>query len=205
MEENFITGFGGAVLAGGQSKRMGFDKALLDINGKPLIAKVAQALNEAGLINLQIVGGNSKEFLSLGYECLPDEYPGEGPLGGIITALNHFRNEGKKHVMIVACDLPNISKNLIREMLLKSLREPKSIVVPVVEEHLQWMHALWPTDVLPTLLKSFSNSVRAPWRATKELQLLKIEGIDPKVLFDIDQPEDLKKFCDPDFLKGGFN
>ena len=90
-------------------------------------------------------------------------------------------------------------------MLLKSLREPKSIVVPVVEEHLQWMHALWPTDVLPTLLKSFSNSVRAPWRATKELQLLKIEGIDPKVLFDIDQPEDLKKVLDPDFLKGRFN
>ena len=111
MEENFAANFGGAILAGGQSERMGFNKALLEIDGEPLIAKVARVLNEAGVGNFQIVGGDSATFTSLGYSCLSDEYPGEGPLGGIITALNYFKSQGKKHVLIVACDLPNISKN----------------------------------------------------------------------------------------------
>ena len=193
MEENFAANFGGAILAGGQSERMGFNKALLEIDGEPLIAKVARVLNEAGVGNFQIVGGDSATFTSLGYSCLSDEYPGEGPLGGIITALNYFKSQGKKHVLIVACDLPNISKNFINEMFLKSIEEPESILVPVVEEHLQWMHALWPTDVLPDLLKSFSSSNRAPWRATEDLQILKNEGADPHVLFDIDEPDDLTR------------
>ena len=193
MDKNFITEFGGAVLAGGASKRMGFDKALLEINGEPLISKVADSLNRAGVMNLMIVGGDSEAFTLLGHDCLTDEYPGEGPLGGIITALNHFKNKGKKHVLIVACDLPNISEDLISKMIEHSIQEPKSIIVPLVEGHLQWMHVLWPTGVLPTLLKSFSNGVRAPWRASKDLPLLRVEEIDPQVLFDIDRPEDLTK------------
>ena len=193
MEENFAANFGGAILAGGQSERMGFNKALLEIDGEPLIAKVARVLNEVVVGNFQIVGGDSATFTSLGYSCLSDEYPGEGPLGGIITALNYFKSQGKKHVLIVACDLPNISKNFINEMFLKSIEEPESILVPVVEEHLQWMHALWPTDVLPVLLKSFSSINRAPWRATEDLQIFKIEGADPHVLFDIDEPDDLTR------------
>ena len=76
-------------------------------------------------------------------------------------------------------------------MVENSLKEPKSIVVQLVEWHLQWRHVLWPPDVLFTLLKSFSNGVRAPWKASKDLPLLRIEGIDPQVLFDIDRPEDL--------------
>ena len=191
MDKNLVTEFGGAVLAGGTSERMGFNKALVEINGEPLISKVANSLNGAGLMNLKIVGGESKAFTLLGYECLADEHPDEGPLGGIITALNHFNSEGKSHVLIVACDLPNISEDLLIKMMEHSLKEPKSIVIPLVDGHLQWMHVLWPTDVLFTLLKSFSNGVTAPWKASKDLPLLRIEGIDPQVLFDIDRPEDL--------------
>jgi molybdopterin-guanine dinucleotide biosynthesis protein A len=193
MEKNFDTEFGGAVLAGGMSTRMGFNKALIEINGEPMISKIARSLNRAGLMNLKMVGGDSEAFTLLGHECLADEYPGEGPLGGIITALNYFKNRGKKHVLVVACDLPNISPDLISKMIENSMKEPKSVVVPLVEGHLQWMHVLWPTDVLPTLLKSFSNGLRAPWRASKDLPLLRIEGIDPQILFDLDRPEDLKQ------------
>jgi len=193
MEKKFIAEYSGAVLAGGASKRMGFNKALVEIKGEPLINKVTNSLNRAGLMNLKIVGGDSEAFTILGHECLTDEYPGEGPLGGIITALNHFNSEGKNHVLIVACDLPNISEDLISKMVEHSMAEPKSVVVPLVEGHLQWMHVLWPTSVLPTLLRSFSNGVRAPWKASKGLSLLRIEGIDPHVLFDIDRPEDLTK------------
>jgi molybdopterin-guanine dinucleotide biosynthesis protein A len=193
MGKNFSTNFGGAVLAGGESKRMGFDKALLEIDGKPLISRVVDSVNRAGITDLKIVGGDSDSFELLGYDYLTDDYPGEGPLGGIITALNYFKTHGKKHVLIVACDLPNISEILINQILEDSLMKPESIVLPVVEGHLQWMHALWPTAVLTTLLKSFSSGVRAPWRATEGLTLLKIEGVDPLVLFDVDQPEDLTK------------
>lgn len=193
MDKNFITNFGGAVLAGGESKRMGFNKALIEVDGEPLISRVANSINRVGIADLKIVGGDSESFELLGYECLADEYPGEGPLGGIITALNYFKTQGKKHVLIVACDLPNISEILINQILEDSLTEPKSIVLPVVEGHLQWMHTLWPTTVLTTLLKSFLSGVRAPWRATEGLPLLKIEGVDPLVLFDVDQPEDLIK------------
>ncbi len=191
MNKNLVTEFGGAVLAGGASKRMGFNKALVEINGEPLISKVAKTLNRAGVMNLKIVGGDSKTFTLLGHECLADEHPDEGPLGGIITALNHFNDKGKKHVLVVACDLPNISEDLIRKMIEHSLKEPKSIVIPLVDGHLQWMHVLWPTSVLPTLLRSFSNGVRAPWKASKGLPILRIEGINPHVLFDVDRPEDL--------------
>jgi len=191
MDKNFDTEFGGAVLAGGTSTRMGFNKALIEINGEALISKVTSSLNRAGVMDLKIVGGESEAFTLLGHECLADEYPGEGPLGGIITALNYFKNIGKKHVLVVACDLPNISADLIKKMVENSLKEPKSVVVPLVEGHLQWMHVLWPTEVLSTLLKSFSNGERAPWKASKDLPLLRIEGIDPQVLFDIDHPEDL--------------
>jgi len=193
MAQNFITGIGGAVLAGGSSKRMGFNKALIEINGEPLISRVATSINNAGLMDLRIVGGDSDAFAVLGHDCLPDEYPGEGPLGGIITALNHYKKKDKEHVLVVACDLPNISEKLIRTILEGSKQEPKSIVIPLVEGHLQWMHALWPTAVLPALLKSFSNGVRAPWRASTELPLLRIEGIDPEILLDVDSPEDLIK------------
>lgn len=193
MTQNFITGLGGAILAGGSSKRMGFNKALIEINGEPLISRVASSINNAGLMDLRIVGGDCDAFEVLGHDCLSDEYPGEGPLGGIITALNHYRKKGKEHVLVVACDLPNISEKLIRTILEGSKQEPKSIVIPLVEGHLQWMHALWPTAVLPALLKSFSNGVRAPWRASIDLPLMRIEGIDPEILLDVDRPEDLTK------------
>ena len=193
MAQNFITGIGGAVLAGGSSKRMGFNKALIEINGEPLISRVATSINNAGLMDLRIVGGDCDAFAVLGHDCLPDEYPGEGPLGGIITALNHYKKKDKEHVLVVACDLPNISEKLISTILEGSKQEPKSIVIPLVGGHLQWMHALWPTAVLPALLKSFSNGVRAPWRASTELPLQRIEGIDPEILLDVDRPEDLTK------------
>ena len=75
MENLKISDFGGAVLAGGFSKRMGFDKALLELDGKPLITRVTDSLLEAGLVAPQIVGGDIESFRKLGYSCLEDEYP----------------------------------------------------------------------------------------------------------------------------------
>lgn len=68
MEKNFDTEFGGAVLAGGTSTRMGFNKALIEINGEALISKVTSSLNRAGVTDLKIVGGESEAFTLLGHD-----------------------------------------------------------------------------------------------------------------------------------------
>ncbi|MED5277329.1 MAG: molybdenum cofactor guanylyltransferase [Actinomycetota bacterium] len=194
MENLKISDFGGAVLAGGFSKRMGFDKALLELDGKPLITRVTESLLEAGLVAPQIVGGDIESFRKLGYSCLEDEYPGEGPLGGIITALNYFKALEKSHVFVVACDLPNISASFINQMCKESLKEKESVIVAMANGYLQWMHTLWPTTILETLIEAFKNGERAAWRAIKDVPLIKIDSANPDHLLDIDRPEDLEKF-----------
>lgn len=77
----------GVVLAGGASRRMGADKALIEINGMAMAARATLALQSAGLDEVIVVGGDADRLSDLGLTVVPDLYPGRGPLGGIITAL----------------------------------------------------------------------------------------------------------------------
>ena len=77
----------GAVLVGGASRRMGVDKASLEVDGRPLAVTACSALLGAGISPVAVVGGASHPPLPPGVKWLPDRWPGEGPLGGILTAL----------------------------------------------------------------------------------------------------------------------
>jgi molybdopterin-guanine dinucleotide biosynthesis protein A len=85
---------------------MGRDKARLPFRGGTLASAVANAVREAA--GSAILVGNPE----LG--GIPDLYPGEGPLGGILTALHHSSSEWN---LIVACDLPEITPALLTRLL----------------------------------------------------------------------------------------
>ena len=82
-----IPAFDGAVLCGGASRRMGRDKATLVLDGRPLAVRVADELAAAGALRVEAVGGDAEALVRAGLVHRPDRWPGEGPLGGIVTSL----------------------------------------------------------------------------------------------------------------------
>ncbi|MBZ2174744.1 molybdenum cofactor guanylyltransferase [Schnuerera sp. xch1] len=105
--------FGTAViLAGGKSKRMGFDKQLLKINERRLIDNLRKKLGD--LFDEIIVVTNKSEYY-LGYtdKIITDKIVGKGPLSGIHAGLVEASSQ---YVYFVACDMPNINLDYIRFM-----------------------------------------------------------------------------------------
>jgi molybdopterin-guanine dinucleotide biosynthesis protein A len=77
----------GAVLTGGSSRRMGTDKALLEVDGVAMAVRVARALDAAGATEVMCIGGDAPALAALGLIVVTDRHPGDGPLGAVITAL----------------------------------------------------------------------------------------------------------------------
>jgi len=117
------------ILAGGKSSRMGTDKAMLLVNGQPMIEKVAGQLD--GFFNQILISANDVEkYTFLGFDVVPDEMPGQGPLMGIASALRASANELN---FVVACDIPYIDLHYVRKMLAEA--KDVDIVVLITDNH----------------------------------------------------------------------
>lgn len=97
-------GWAGVVLAGGRSSRMGRDKALLEHDGRTLIANAVEVLRPH-VEELLIIGDPAK-YDHIGPLTIADDRAGLGPLGGMVTALRYAWND---RAFVLACDMPNIT------------------------------------------------------------------------------------------------
>jgi molybdenum cofactor guanylyltransferase len=111
---------GGFVLAGGRSRRMGRDKALLDLHGRTLLESIAGEV--ASVTGRVAVIGPPERYAHLGLPVIADLRPGLGPLTGIETALTHTEEEWN---LIVACDLARARAPLFRRLLAEAERRPE--------------------------------------------------------------------------------
>jgi molybdopterin-guanine dinucleotide biosynthesis protein A len=103
----------GFVLVGGQSSRMGRDKARLQYNFHLLVEDVARRVeNVAGQVALI---GDPPRYSDLNFDIFPDLRPSAGPLGGIEAALASKRGELN---LITGCDMPGLDTNWLRTLLL---------------------------------------------------------------------------------------
>lgn len=101
----------GLVLAGGHSRRMGADKALLPWRGATMLAHSAGILDEL-CASTYIVSSHSRHALA-GIPRVPDLYPDKGPLGGILTGFQYCPTAW---VMVLACDMPLMSARLLSRL-----------------------------------------------------------------------------------------
>jgi molybdopterin-guanine dinucleotide biosynthesis protein A len=187
----------GAVLAGGESLRMGVDKATMLVDGGFLIEKPLKALEAAGVESRAIIGGSSEVLKKTGSLVVPDRWPQQGPLGGILSAL-HFFKEQKCSVIVLACDLVLANENEIARLIQQAELFPHTVVVPEVQERRQWMHACWPPEALPHLEKAFSDGERAPFRAVHGFPVTSFKRDGNDFYKDLDQPSDLLAATDGD-------
>ena len=105
----------GIILAGGESSRMGTDKGLINLCGKPLISYAILALS--GSCSKIIISSCSDSYQEFGFPVVADESPGIGPMGGIFSALKQSKTEKN---LILSCDLPFISEELLSFILQNS-------------------------------------------------------------------------------------
>ena len=105
----------GIILAGGYSRRMGSDKALLELCGQPVIVRIATELAKI-TDNVLIACGEQEreEYNFLQYPLVLDRYPGCGPLAGLHATVSCSSTAWS---LVVACDLPFVSANFMRQMM----------------------------------------------------------------------------------------
>jgi len=105
----------GIILAGGQSSRMGTDKALLEFNGKKLIEYSIDVLTK--VTDEVIVIGNTRTYDFPGLKTYKDLRYGYGPLGGIYTGLFYSNSASN---LILGCDTPFVNADLLKYLLTQS-------------------------------------------------------------------------------------
>ncbi|NIR37264.1 MAG: NTP transferase domain-containing protein [Actinobacteria bacterium] len=166
---------------------MGRDKALIRVGDTTLVERAASALRAAGAEPVLIIGGDAAPLEAFGLEPVPDRWPGEGPLGGIVTALHSVPTDV---VVILSCDLTDASAIAVRTVV--GALGTSDVAVPVVEGRPQWLHAAWRRQTaLPVLEDAFANGERAPRSAAGRLRVTRLLDGDPCWFHDADRPDDL--------------
>jgi molybdopterin-guanine dinucleotide biosynthesis protein A len=186
-----VPGFAAAVLAGGASRRLGTDKALAEVAGMPLAALVRRAVVTAGAAPVVAVGGDRDGLEALGFRWIADRWPGAGPLGGTLTALDALEAEV---VAVCACDLPWIRSDVVRA-LATTAAATGAVALPVVGGHRQPLLAAYPRAARTGLRAAFDageRSMRAGLDAVEVVEV-PVAAVDAAGFDDVDTPEDLAR------------
>ena len=135
----------GIVLAGGENKRMGADKAFLKLDGVPMIEHVLRSL-KAVCRNIIIVTNSPRSYEAYPVAVVTDAFNTRGPLTGIYSGLLKSTDE---YNFVVACDMPFLNPGLIAYMA--GLAEGYDMVVPAVGGMFEPLHAVYRKGLAPVI------------------------------------------------------
>jgi molybdopterin-guanine dinucleotide biosynthesis protein A len=173
----------GVLLTGGQSRRMGADKATLVVGGEALARRAARVLTAACNPVIEVGSGVT------GLPCVREEPSGEGPLAGFLAGADALASDAA--VVLLACDLPFIDDAVVR-MLVE--HPGKGSVVPSVEGRKQYACSRWSPAAIASARAAFANGERA-MRALLGAGDTTIVIADEyaRQLVDVDTPDDLAR------------
>ena len=136
-----------ALLAGGKSTRMGFDKQTMEINGEPLVIQLIGRL-KALFAQVIVVTNRPELYQDCGVVVAQDILPESGPLAGIASALALCTDN---YLYLAACDMPNISENYIACLMATAKERRPEAVVTHTENRLEPFNAVYSRELAPAL------------------------------------------------------
>jgi len=182
---------GGFVLVGGRSSRMGRDKALLPHHGMALAAAVAREVERAA--GQCVLIGDPAQYQELGFPVVGDLYPGEGPLGGILTAL---RNSNADWNVIMACDMPRISAEFLCALLEQAAARPDiDVLAPAGPSgRFEPLCTVYHRRCVAVLQAAFEGGIRKIAEAARGLRLETMAITELAPLDNVNTPEDWARY-----------
>jgi len=183
------------VLAGGASRRMGANKALLPVSDQETLVSRVVA-NLAVLSDDIVLVSNTPElYADLPVRHTADQFVGAGPLAGLHAGLQAVQ---RRWAFIAACDMPLIDHRLVRYMVL--LTEGYDAVAPRIDQAIEPLHALYSQDCLPAIearlkdgqrrMISFYPDVRVRYMESREVAIFDREG---RSFANANTPEDWER------------
>jgi len=156
----------GIVIAGGKGTRLGGrDKAFLEIDGEPIIARTLRLFRTIFTQTI-IVTRHPERFAAFGAEVTVDRYPGKGPLAGIHAGLLACRTS---HAFVAACDMPLLDPDVIRYLADRiphtdtspEVPDAPDAIVPWWDGDVEPLHAIYAARTLPTMERCLENEEHA--------------------------------------------
>jgi molybdopterin-guanine dinucleotide biosynthesis protein A len=177
----------GVILAGGRSRRMGRDKATLDMGGMTLFDRALHMMRE--LFAEVLIAGDRQDLAQPDVPCFPDLFPGS-PLGGLYTALLKSH-----HDMIFACSCDMPFPNVLMARLVVSQDPAYDAVVFKTTEGLEPLFARYHKRCLPAMKdmldqKDFRIYALYPWVKTHYLNVAELPMVWQKSFLNVNTPEE---------------
>ena len=178
--------FEAVILAGGESSRMGSDKGLIEINGKPMVVCLIDTLNP--IAHSLWVSTLNKNYIQFGISLVTDEYTAIGPLGGLHAAL---KRACKEYVLVVSVDAPFVSEECVLKLIGQA--ELDTIAISKCAGKSYPLIAIYPVSILAKLEEYIEQGKRSVFGFLHTQKVKEVEFSEQykDCFHNINTPEDL--------------
>ncbi|HXC49184.1 MAG TPA: molybdenum cofactor guanylyltransferase [Candidatus Sulfotelmatobacter sp.] len=185
----------GFVQAGGGSTRFGTDKALVRLDGKTMLERTGELL--ASVCHDVTIVAAAGKYVDAPWPVIADRWPGQGPLGGILTALHYLRARDTadktrdvernpcSFALILSCDMPFLTTEFLRFLTDRALASEAAIIVPEASHRLEPLCACWCSASAAAIQAAFDAGGRKVTEAMKHVSMEVLDEADWK-RFDTD-------------------
>ena len=186
------------LLAGGESQRMGRDKATIVFQGRPLWQRQLQILRDMGPEKIFVSARKVPSWLPFDTELLLDEPPFRGPLSGLTRALTSIQTS---HLAVLAVDMPFMTSKQMQ--VLWSLAKPGGGVLPMIGDRAEPLAAIFPQEAERDSLAALAGDNFSLQRLSRnlvqggKLRVFQVSQSETELYRSVNEPGDFKEGCSP--------